>query len=216
VIAYDKKLTIHGKNVKYDEQGQAVERPVTRIYFTVPTEHSPEAFKSLFDQFVDAGIMKDFMMALNLESYQGNLNQRFENNTIIAYVNGNKPELMGNIAKSIQKAKQRNPELWKLNPDELAKAKTDVVKDLMMPLDDTTAFVECHNIYSYHQGPGGRMYSEMTGGNQKISLDDLTKSFQMWSPDKPGLFTDDRNRRRYMPPLLFDNVPRPSGATASI
>lgn len=200
----DKKLVVRGRDVNLDEQ--KAEFLVTRIYFSVPTRNSPEAFKALFNTLTDEGIMGNVEVSLNLESYEAeSLDKSFENNTIIIYSYGSKPELMQKIAKAIKRAKDEHPDLWELPPLDLAKAKEGIAKDFMIPLDDTISFVEASNLGSYHAGPRGRMFHEITGEmpTTKMSLDKLANKFKDWTPQQPGLFEQDSERRRCMPALVF-------------
>lgn len=200
----DKKLVVRGRNINLNEQ--KFESIVTRIYFSVPTKNSPEAFKSLFNTLTDEGIMGDVEVALNLESYEAeSLDKPFENNTIIIYSYGSEPKLMQKIAKAIKRAKDEAPNLWELPSSDLVKAKEEIIKDFMIPLDDTTSFVEANNLGSYHAGPRGRMFHEITGEmpTAKMSLNDLSDKFKNWTPQQPGLFEQDPERRRYMPALVL-------------
>ena len=209
-IAYqdgNKKLMVRGRNIQLNKNGAPTELPVTRVYLTVPTRTSPEAMQALFTTMTDEGAMANADLALNLENYQGqSANKSFENNTLVLYVYGDKPDVLSKVAKAIQRAKQESkPELWQLPDGDLAQAKKEMVADFMVPLDDTTAFVEADNLGSYHQGPRGRIYTDLTGEmpGQKIDLNKLQKSMETFTPTRPGLFDQDKNRRRYMPALIL-------------
>ncbi|MDO8668233.1 MAG: hypothetical protein Q7K35_04025 [bacterium] len=205
-----KKLIVQGRKEMTDEKSTPIDNLVTRIYFTVPTRNSPEAYKALFETLTDEGVMDRIQLALNLENYTADsLDKSYENNTIIVYVYGKDPELMTKAVKAIARAKKESkPELWKLPADDLAKAKKSIVNDFMIPLDDTTAFVEAKNTNSYHSGPCGRMFHEITGEmpTQKVSIRELAQKFKGWNPQRPGLFSEDDDRRRYMPALAFDKM----------
>lgn len=204
-----KKLITQGREEIMDERDRPLDGRLTRIYFTVPTGSSPEAYKALFDSFVDEGVMGRVQLALNLENFQADsLDRTFENNTIIAYVYGDSPPVMTKIAKAITRAKKESsPELWALAPKDLAKAKESMVRDFMVPLDDTTAFVEAKDINSYHSGSRGRMFQAITGEipyRTNITLEGIAAKFKTWTPDRPGLLEDNPERRRFMPALVWD------------
>ncbi|MDP3764017.1 MAG: hypothetical protein Q8Q95_00130 [bacterium] len=203
-----KKLMVQGREPVMDERDNPIDNHLTRIYLSVLTRNSPEAFKALFDSFVDEGVMDYVRLALNLESYQDDsLDKPFEDNTIIIYVYGQNSDRLTKIAKAITIAKNESPQdLWKLGSEDLAKAKEAIAKDFMIPLDDTTAFVEAKNINSYHAGAYGRIRRSITGElpTTKISLEELSDKFKKWTPEYPGLIEDEPDRRQYMPALVFD------------
>lgn len=205
-----KKLILQGRKEITDEKSTPIDNLVTRIYFTVPTRNSPESYKALFNTLTDEGVMDRIQLALNLENYTADsLDKSFENNTIIVYVYGKDPELMTKVVKAIARAKKESkPELWKLPEEDLVKAKQSIVNDFMIPLDDSTAFVEAKNTNSYHSGPRGRMFHEITGEVpwQKISMRELAKKFKGWDSRRSGLFSEDKERRRYMPALVFNEM----------
>jgi hypothetical protein len=203
----DKKLMVFGRRIKLGEDGNPIGKPVTRIYFTPPTFQSPEAFKKLLDSLVDNDVMGDIDLALNMESYQGEfLNKPFENNTIILYVNGENPLVMDKVVKAIERAKTENPDLWRLAPKDEVDAQEQNLASFMIPLDKTTAFVETPDINSYHAGPFGHVYWELTGelpSRSSLSLKDLADIMKSWTPEVPGLFTEQKERRKFMPALVF-------------
>jgi hypothetical protein len=198
---------VSGNNIKRANNGEATERPVTRLYFTVPTASSPEAFKTLFDYLVDAGVMTETAIALNLENYEDDsLGKAFEDNTIILYIHGKKPGLMEKIAKAVLNAKQGNPEPFKLSANSKAKSKEIMLKNFMIPLDDTTSFVEMPNNNSYHADVRGQLFLDITGEMPHVGLplDEFAGKVQTWTPQRPGTVDGYPERRRYMPGLLFD------------
>jgi hypothetical protein len=90
-------------------------------------------------------------------------------------------------------------------PKDTAAAKENNLSNFMIPLDDTAAFVEAENLGSYHAGPWGRMYADLTGEmpHRGVGLKQLAEKLKQWTPQRPGLFSDDKARRRHMPGLIF-------------
>ncbi len=203
-----KKLIVQGRETIMDEKDTPIDNHLTRIYLSVLTRNSPEAFKALFDSFVDEGVMDYVQLALNLENYEADsLDRPFEDNTIIIYVYGQNSDRLTKVAKAITRAKNESAQdLWKFGSEDLAKAKEMITKDFMIPLDDTTAFVEAKDINSYHAGVYGRMRRAITGElpTTEISLGELSDKFKKWTPEYPGLIEEDPDRRCYMPALVFD------------
>ncbi len=203
-----KKLMVQGRETMTDGKYIPIDNHLTRIYLTVLTRNSPEAFKALFNSFVDEGAMDYVQLALNLENYQADsLDRPFEDNTIIIYVYGQNSDRLTKVAKAISRAKNESPQdLWKFDSENLAKAKETIAKDFMIPLDDTTAFVEAKNTMSYHAGAYGIMRRSITGElpTTKINLQELSDKFKKWTPELPGLIEGDSDRRCYMPALVFD------------
>ena len=149
--------------------------------------------------------MSDVEIAFNNESYQGDLlAQSFENNTIILYAYGKKPELMTRVAKALSRAKQNNPDAWKLRATDLIAAKEKMVQDFMIPLDDASGFVEMNGPQSYHSSARGKMFAELTGEMpwRRMPTEDLVKKLETWTPQRPGSFSDLPNRKMYMPGLV--------------
>ncbi len=144
-------------------------------------------------------------LAFNLESFQGDQNKPFENNTLVLYVYGSHPDFMDKIAKALKRAKEDAPQVWDMGPRNTARAKRYMVNDFMIPLDDTTSFVEASNAYSYHQGPRGRMFSEITGEipGKLLEPEQIAQKLSVYTPQRPGLLDQDKDRRRYMPGLIF-------------
>jgi hypothetical protein len=211
VVAHagEKKLMISGRGISRDAQGNPTDLPVTRIYFTVATDKAPEVFEALRKTFIDMGIMSEFELALNLESYQAeSLSKPFENNTLIAYIYGQRPDLLTKMAKGILRAKREyDPDIWKLSNQYLAQAKRMNIEDFMIPLDDTTAFAEMDSLRSYHSGPSKKMFTDLMGGwtlDRMITTEQIISKLKSWTPQTPGLFPDEPRRRRYMPALVFD------------
>jgi len=202
----DKKVWVQGCNLNRET---SVERPLTRIYFSVPTKNSPEAFREVWASLVDAGVMDKVDLALNLESFQQDSTQKsFENNTLVLYVYGKNPELMTKVSKAIKRAKESKPELWQIPPKDKARAKTSILKDLMIPLDDTTSFVEANTHASYHAGPRSYIVRELTGQFIKVDLPELARSIRQFSPQTPvevnayEQVPANIGRKRHMPALI--------------
>jgi hypothetical protein len=152
------------------------------------------------------GVISNIDLALNLETYdKENISRQFENNTIILYVYGKKPEIFKEVASAIKNAKTLRPDIWKLSPRELAKSKESIIKDFMIPLDENVSFAEMSNTGSYHANVTGKAFYEITGdfAFKPNSLDEFIKKIEPYSPGRPGLIDDLPERRKYMPALLF-------------
>lgn len=201
-----KKVFVNGKNIEVDDKNNPIGRPVTRFYFSVPTKSSPEAFKSLFTSLVDEGVMGKIQLALNLENYQGeSLDKSFENNNLVLYAYGENPQLMEKITKAITRAKRSSPDAWQLSATNTAKAKEEMVKDFMIPLDDTTAFVEMDNLRSYHADVRGHVYYELLGEMphmKKTSIDEFAKKVKERTANTRGVLSEFPKRKRNMPALV--------------
>lgn len=77
-----KKLMVSGRGIKRNEQDEPIDRPVTRVYISVETSKSPEAFDALRKKFDDLGIMPEFEIAYNKENFQAESRSKsFEDNT---------------------------------------------------------------------------------------------------------------------------------------
>jgi len=204
-----RKIEVKGRKVR---QEASTENPLTRMYFSVPTKNSPEAFKELWASLADAGIMGDVELALNLESFEGDsINKPSETNNIILYAYGGNPELMKRIAKAIKTAKTQKPELWSLTPKDKARAKTAILREFMIPLDDTTAFVEASSTtMSYHAGPYGEIKNALgyVTPSKIGTLKDLSAKFKQYDPAQPkridsGIGSNLAIDRKYHMPALI-------------
>lgn len=100
-----------------------------------------------------------------------------------------------------------NPRIWQLPLTDLSRAKIKTMRDFMIPLDETTSFVEMPDGNSYHSAVAPFMANEILGGygfNKAPEIQVLQK-LRSWTPNIPGLFTQYRlpERRKYMPALVF-------------
>lgn len=200
-----KKLLARGRSVETSDL------PVRRFYFSVLTRKAPEAFQSLIDALEQEDAMEHCDVVLNLETFQADLDQPLQNNTIILYMCGDHPEQMTKVAHAVQNAKEQgNPEAWKMGPKEEGRARESMLRDFIIPLDSTSGFVEMPSVQSYHANDRGRMYQELSRGpvSLKVSTESLQQELNRWTPEKPGIFSDTSlaHRRRYMPGLVFEKT----------
>lgn len=94
-------------------------------------------------------------LVLNLEAIQGDNPNGADNNAIVMYVPDSNPATLTKISEAITKAKQKNPKVFELTSEQLSNAKANSTAEFMVPLDDTTWFVEVEpqrGGQSYHQG----------------------------------------------------------------
>lgn len=206
----DKKLTARGQLNPRNERGEPVERPIRRFYFSVLTRKAPEAYQSLLSALAENGAIDNIDLVLNLETFQEPDPKSFENNALILYSFGNDAELMNKIATAVRQAKESSPDAWSMGANDKGRAMNSVLRDFLVPLDDTSGFVEMPTTQSYHSGTRGHIYEEMVGepSSRGTTTEEIAKRISMWKPEKPGLFLDSslRNRRRYMPALLFEEA----------
>jgi hypothetical protein len=203
----EKKLIARGKDIPLTENGEPVERPVTRLYFSVPTKNAPEIFKEVFTALADEGEMRKVDLALNLESYQSDsLKKESESNTIVLYTYGKDSQLMESIAKSVRRAKNASPDKWEMSRSGKGKAKETMIKEFLIPLDENVAFAEMPNLESYHANAYGRISEEVTGipPYMKVPLKEFTEKVKTFTSRFRNAFTDFPNRRRNMPALIID------------
>jgi len=196
----DKKLWLKGKNTA---EGATADSTFTRVYIALPTAQTPEAFQSLVESCRANGVLSDIDLALNFETYH-DPSKSIETNAIIAYVVGEKPEVMDKLARSIQDAKRDDPTAWKLTDAQKAAIKRDTTHDLMVPLDDTTSFVEMRGSNSYHTRDYGKMYEGITGAAPFIDRtpESLIKGLEGFTPDAPRNVTGFSDRQGHMPALV--------------
>lgn len=204
----NKKLWIYGRAPHSLETGRNGQKLMRRIYCAVPTTSMPEAFTSLFFALEKIGAMRDVDIAMNLESYhEGSMQKTFENNSIILYCYGDDPVVMEKAAKALTEAKQAQPAAWHLSEQDRIGNKKRTLKDFMIPLDDTAAFVEADNTKSYHSGPWGDIYQDITGeiSGRPMDLPVFADKVRFWNtmpkaPIKGGYLIG--NRRKNMPGLI--------------
>ena len=211
----NKKLTVQGRKEggMCTKEGDPIDHHCTRIYFTVPTMNSPEAFKLLFSHLVDAGVMDRISLTLNLETFQGDFEKLSQDNTLIIYIFQNNPDLLTRVCKAIAQAKSSSTKEWEMGSSAIAHVKESMLKNFEIPLDDTTAFVESDNSGSYHSNYRPYMYHELTGSDpaNPVPLDELVSDLKRYTPEKPGKFSyypQLRYRRMYSPGLNFFEEPK--------
>lgn len=143
-----KKLTIWGKDVpKFGKE------KTTRIYMALTEVGMRFAFDALREELAQNGAINKMILALNLETLQNADPNEVDNNAVIMYVPDSNPEVLTKICQAIKAAKEKQPNAFKLTAKQLASVKTGSTAEFMVPLDDTTAFVEVEKVKggaSYH------------------------------------------------------------------
>lgn len=162
VVKDDKKLYFYGKEVPAFGKEKT-----TRIYMALREGAFTFGMEALREQLEVNGALNKMLLVLNLEAIQGDNPNGADNNAIVMYIPDSNPETLTKVSEAILRAKQEKPKVFELTSDQLANAKAESTAEFMVPLDDTTWFVEVEpqqGGQSYHQGIFAKMrYSVYRG-----------------------------------------------------
>ncbi|MFA5114262.1 MAG: hypothetical protein WC529_08210 [Candidatus Margulisiibacteriota bacterium] len=187
------------------EKGQ--EFPLTRIYLGQKAQFVSEVFTRLFTELKKRGCLSRLDLALNRDESFDPDGPVLLNNAIIIYVMKSDLAVMRNICLAIAAAEVD----LGLSAAERAHLTEDNIRDFMVPLADTVAFVEMPGNNSYHADARNYLFKHLFGRPPymgKLSLTEIQREFDRWSPADPGLmrgkfFEKLECRRKYLPALVF-------------
>lgn len=159
-----KKLYFDGKEIPAFGREKT-----TRIYMALREGAFTFGMEALREQLTANGAIDKMSLVLNLEAIQGDNPNGADNNAIVMYIPDSNPDILTKISEAITKAKQKNPKVFELTSGQLANAKSESIAEFMVPLDDTTWFVEVEpqqkgGTESYHQGVFAEMRSSVYRG----------------------------------------------------
>lgn len=133
----NKKLYFTGKS--FPDFGK---EKTTRIYMALREDAMPFATETLREQLAANGALEKMSLVLNLEVLQGGYEYQADNNAIVMYVPDSNAQTLTKVSEAIANAKKANPKVFELLPEQLADVKMESTATFMLPLDDTTWFVE--------------------------------------------------------------------------
>lgn len=183
-----KKLTIYGrKTPTFGKEN------TTRIYMAIPENGMQYCFEALREELASNGALEKMILALNLEVLDNKSPAtRADNNAVVMYVPDSNPDTLTKISKAIAKAKEKQTVAFRLTSSQLAYVKLWSTAEFMVPLDDTTWFVEIEKqqgTQSYHQGIFPSMRHSIYWGHDPV-VDELPnmviykESLKARRPDK--------------------------------
>lgn len=222
----EKKLTIYGR-----QRPDFGKEKTTRIYMAIPENGMQYCFEALREELAANGALEKMILALNLEVLDNKSPAtRVDNNAVIMYVPDSNPDTLTKISKAIAKAKQKQPVAFRLSSSQLAYAKLWSTAEFMVPLDDTTLFVEIERQQggqNYHQGVFASMRKSIYRGYDPV-VDGLPnmviykESLEARRPEKrnSAKITDPYSgkplpRRLAMPGLVVNDKPLPQVSTVN-
>ncbi len=132
-----KKLEIVGRNTP-----PLGKKKTTRIYMAVDEPGLVSGFEALRGELAASGALDRIELAMNLEVLDNQNPEAVDNNAIVIYVTDSDPNTLTKVAGAIKRAKQKQPVAFKLDSLTLAHVKTESTAEFMIPLDETTSFVE--------------------------------------------------------------------------
>lgn len=209
-----KKLYFNGKEIAVFGREKT-----TRIYMALREGAFTFSMEALREQLAANGALDKMLLVLNLEAIQGDNPNRVENNAIVMYIPDSNPDTLTKIAQAILKAKKEKPKVFELTSEQLANAKSESTAQFMVPLDDTTWFVEVEpqqmgGTQSYHHGVFAEMRSSIYRGYEvekdrlpnvavyKETLDALHPEIRSTAPIRDHYSGKHFPRRLAMPGLV--------------
>lgn len=157
VIKDEKKLSFCGKEVPAFGKEKT-----TRIYMALREGAFTFGMEALREQLEANGALDKILLVLNLEAIQGDNPNGADSNAIVMYIPDSDPQTLTKISEAVLRAKQEKPKVFELTSDQLANAKAESTAEFMVPLDNSTWFVEVEpqqkgGTESYHQGVFAQM-----------------------------------------------------------
>lgn len=131
------KLVLVGRSVADFGKEKA-----TRIYTAVTLENIKDSFEQLRKQLHSDGVLGHILLAMNLETLDNVDFWKVDNNAIIICVPDSNPEILTKLANSLKRVKEANKNLFTVPPSQLARVKANATSEFLVPLDNTTWFVE--------------------------------------------------------------------------
>lgn len=167
------KLYFTGKNFPKFGVGNT-----TRIYMALRQGAMPFAMESLREQLAANSAIDRMFLVLNLEAIQGQDSTGVDNNAVVMYIPDSDPQTLARVSSAITEAKKQKPKVFELTSQQLADAKTASTVEFMIPLDDTTWFVEVEpqqkgGTESYHQGVFAEMRTSVYRGFSPVNDEGL-------------------------------------------
>lgn len=205
--------------------GNALPEPgrekTTRIYLALREGGAVYAFQTLKEQCAEKHILDKIMVVLNLETIDKPDPCDADNNTVIIYSLDSDPEILGRAAAAITSAKRKHPGFFELTSKQLADVKAESTAEFMVPLDDTTWFVEVEpskkkGLESYHTAILAdfrmslyRAHPSLVGGMPNLNVyQETVRQYGNAHGDEPlirSYFTGKLMPRRMMMPALVVN-----------
>ncbi len=222
-----KKLSIYGR----ERPDFGIEK-ATRIYMAISEDKLRQGFEILREELAANGALEKMILVLNLEVLDNKSPViTVDNNAIIMYVPDSNPDTLTKVAGAIAKAKEKQPLAFKLNSAQLANVKLASTSEFMIPLDDTTWFVEIEKETenrSYHTVTFPAIRKGIFGYAESPIIDGLpnmTRYKHRLEAHKPEIRSSVRifelesnkplPRRLAMPGLIVDVKPLPLVSTAN-
>lgn len=187
------------------EKGQQF--PLTRIYIGQKAGLATETFSRFFTELNRQGCLSRLDLALNRDECFDPAGPVLINNAIIIYVMKSDLAVLPDICRAIAAAEVD----LGLTAAERARLNEDNLRDFMVPLAETAAFVEMPGNNSYHADARNYIFRELfrrPAFMGELSLAEMRREFDRWSPDNPGYFQAKAYmrldcRRKFMPALVF-------------
>ena len=161
-----KKLTIVGR-----ETPDFGKEKATRVYMAIDEGGMRHGFEALREELSANGALGKMILALNLEVLDNEDPRRVDNNAIIMYVSDSNSDTLTKISNAIIRAKERQPVAFKLSSKQLADVNSESAAEFMVPLDDTSWFVEVEpqqGLQSYHSSIFAEMRSSVYRGYDTV------------------------------------------------
>lgn len=165
------KLVLEGKHTPQYGQDK-----LTRVYMAVETSKLVSAFELLRTELSANGTLDNIIYAMNLETLDNPNLRTVDNNAIIFYVPTSDSEVLTKIASTIKTCKQKQPSLFTMPPQQEARARANAISEFLVPLDNTTWFVEQEKERegkSYHTATFAELRTNMYFGKPPLTTDGL-------------------------------------------